>query len=99
MNSVEILKDFFFIERGYLNGNHFVYNGTPPVLIDTAYIADFSETENLINNLGVKLIDIKLIVSTHTHCDHIGGNKWFYPGFPTVKGENLTDLICTGKLI
>ena len=22
-----------------------------------------------------------------------------YPGFPTVKGENLTDLICTGKLI
>ena len=25
--------------------------------------------------------------------------KGFYPGFPTVKGENLTDLICTGKLI
>ncbi len=76
MNSVEILKDFFFIERGYLNGNHFVYKGSSPVLIDTAYIADFSETENLINDLGVKLFDIQLIVSTHTHCDHIGGNKF-----------------------
>ena len=76
MNSVEILKDFFFIERGYLNGNHFVYKGNPPILIDTAYIADFNETESRINALGVKLFDIELIVSTHTHCDHIGGNKF-----------------------
>ena len=76
MSSVEILKDFFFIERGYLNGNHFVYKGNPPILIDTAYIADFSATESIINDLGVKLFDIQLIISTHTHCDHIGGNKF-----------------------
>lgn len=71
----EILKDLFFIERGYLNANHFVYRSESPVLIDTGYVADFSKTENLITNLGVNLSDVSLIISTHTHCDHIGGNQ------------------------
>jgi glyoxylase-like metal-dependent hydrolase (beta-lactamase superfamily II) len=70
----EILKDLFFIERGFLNANHFVYRSDAPVLIDTGYIADFDETDKLITRLGVKLSDIALIISTHTHCDHIGGN-------------------------
>jgi len=75
MKPVEIVKDLFFIERGYLNGNHFVYRGGAPVLIDTAYISDFAETERLINEVGVDLSDVRLIVTTHCHCDHIGGNK------------------------
>lgn len=70
----EILKDLFFIERGFLNANHFVYRSDVPVLIDTAYIADFDETENSIDRSGVNLADVSLIISTHTHCDHIGGN-------------------------
>ena len=75
MTKNEILKDLFFIERGYLNANHFVYRSESPVLIDTGYIADFSETEKLITDLGVILSDISLIINTHTHCDHIGGNR------------------------
>jgi len=70
----EILKDLFFIERGFLNGNHFVYRSDAPILIDTAYISDFKQTEKSIGRLGVNLKDVALIVSTHTHCDHIGGN-------------------------
>jgi glyoxylase-like metal-dependent hydrolase (beta-lactamase superfamily II) len=70
----EILKDLFFIERGYLNGNHFVYRSKSPILIDTGYVSDFEETKRLITRLGVKLSDISLILNTHTHCDHIGGN-------------------------
>ena len=70
MVQYEVLKDLFFIERGYLNANHFVYRSQSPVLIDTGYIADFGETEKLIANLGVNLADVSLIISTHTHCDH-----------------------------
>ena len=70
----EILKDLFFIERGYLSGNHFVYRSQDPVLIDTGYISGFHQTEKLISELGVNLSDVSLIISTHTHCDHIGGN-------------------------
>ena len=75
MKPIEILKDLFFIERGYLNGNHFAYRSKKPVLIDTAYIADFDETARLISSLGVELGDISLIINTHCHCDHIGGNN------------------------
>jgi len=71
----EILKDLFFIERGWLNGNHFVYRSKSPILIDTGYISDFNETERLITELGVNISDVSLIINTHTHCDHIGGNK------------------------
>jgi hydroxyacylglutathione hydrolase len=75
MDNNEIVKDLFFIERGYLNGNHFVYRSKHPILIDTGYISDINETGRLINGLGVNLADVSLIISTHTHCDHIGGNK------------------------
>ena len=75
MKPVEILKDLFFIKRGFLNGNHFAYRSEKPVLIDTAYIADFDQTAKLIKQLGIKLADVQLIISTHCHCDHIGGNR------------------------
>ena len=76
MKPIEILADLFFIERGYLNANHFVYRSPSPVLIDTAYIGDTGDTEHRINALGVDLADIRLIISTHSHCDHIGANKY-----------------------
>jgi glyoxylase-like metal-dependent hydrolase (beta-lactamase superfamily II) len=76
MKPIEILADLFFIERGYLNANHFVYRSPDPVLIDTAYIGDIEETEHRINVLGVNLADTRLIISTHSHCDHIGANKY-----------------------
>ncbi len=75
MNAFEILKDLFFIERGYLNANHFVYRSEQPILIDTGYTSDFDITERLIKNIGVNLARTRLIINTHTHCDHIGGNR------------------------
>lgn len=76
MSTLEILEDLFFIERGYLNCNHFVYRAPAPVLIDSAYIGDVAETEKRINQIGVDLADITLIISSHTHCDHIGANHF-----------------------
>lgn len=73
--AVEIFKNFFFIERGFLNGNHFAFRGEAPALIDSGYVSDFDETGRLIAGLGIRLPDIRLIVCTHSHCDHIGGNR------------------------
>ncbi len=75
MNAVEVMNDLYFIERGYLNANHFVYRAEQPVLIDTGYSRDFDITERLITDIGVNLAQTRLIISTHTHCDHIGGNR------------------------
>ena len=70
----EILEDLFFIERGYLNANHFVYRGRPPVLIDTGYRASFEETHRIFIHLGIDISSVHTIFTTHCHCDHIGGN-------------------------
>ncbi|MEW6265819.1 MAG: MBL fold metallo-hydrolase [Thermodesulfobacteriota bacterium] len=75
MNVVEVMEDLFFIERGYLNGNHFVYRSDEPVLIDTGYKMDFADTERALRTLGVDLARVRLIVNTHGHCDHVGGNR------------------------
>ena len=75
MPALEIMNDLFFIERGFLNANHFVHRSEKPILIDTGYTADFDVTELLIKDIGVNLSHTHLIISTHTHTDHIGGNK------------------------
>ena len=75
MRPVEILEDLYFIQRGYLNANHFVFAADKPVLVDTAYIVDVDQTLQMIEDLGVNVADTQLIISTHCHCDHIGGNK------------------------
>lgn len=69
------MRDLFFVERGYLNANHFVYKGREPVLIDTGFVRDFDKTAEAITGLGVDLSRVRLIINTHTHSDHIGGNR------------------------
>ncbi len=75
MSSIEILDNLFFVQRGFLNANHFVYRTSHPVLIDTGYRSDWDSTRRAIESLGVDLADVALIINTHTHCDHVGGNR------------------------
>ncbi len=75
MTVVEILPDFFFVQRGFLNGNHFVFRSDTPVLIDTAYVADFDITRKILSDLEIDLSRVSSIINTHCHCDHIGGNR------------------------
>ncbi|MFZ5643533.1 MAG: MBL fold metallo-hydrolase [Bacillota bacterium] len=73
-----IVDNFYFIERGWLNANHFVFNGNDKVLIDTGYKKNLDDTFNLIRQTGLDPAGVELIISTHGHCDHIGGNKAIY---------------------
>lgn len=58
--------------------------------------------EGLTINEGIA-IDARLVQSANRPMSNDEINKLrekrVYPGFPTVNEENLTDLICTGKLI
>jgi len=72
-----VTDELFFIQRGWLNANHLVFTGSPRTLIDTAYIRDRAETESLITQTGLGIEQVELIINTHAHCDHIGGNADF----------------------
>ena len=72
----EILPGFYFFQRGYLNANHFAYRSARPVLIDTGYMGDWEATETVLTRIGLDLDRAERIISTHTHCDHIGGNHF-----------------------
>jgi hypothetical protein len=63
MSALEIMDELYFIERGYLNANHFVYRAAEPILIDTGYISDFAET-------GKQIIDFIETV------DYYGGGRY-----------------------
>ncbi|MCF8146326.1 MAG: MBL fold metallo-hydrolase [Deltaproteobacteria bacterium] len=76
MNTIiPIRKDLFFIQRGWLNGNHFVFDGHTKALIDTGYKGDLETTLRLIEQTGFNIADTRMIIGTHGHCDHIGGNR------------------------
>ncbi len=70
----EIADGFYFFERGWLNANHFACVGEETVLIDTGYLPSFAQTEELLTQAGVSIDRVRRIISTHSHCDHIGGN-------------------------
>ncbi|KJS11008.1 MAG: hypothetical protein VR67_15700 [Peptococcaceae bacterium BRH_c8a] len=71
-----VVDKFYFIQRGWLNANHFVFNGQNKILIDTGYKKELNETLSLIKQTGVEPSNVDLIISTHCHCDHIGGNRY-----------------------
>lgn len=45
-----------------------------PVLVDTGFGSDAEETEQLLRDNGVPPEKLYLIVNTHYHSDHVGGN-------------------------
>jgi hydroxyacylglutathione hydrolase len=69
-----ICDDFYFIERGWLNGNHFVQVKPEVVLIDTGYLPGWPQTRELIEQTGADISQTRRLISTHSHCDHVGGN-------------------------
>ena len=71
----EIAADLFFVERGYLNGNHFIYAGEEAALIDTGFLGGLEDTLTAMTHVGVTPEQVRLIVSTHVHSDHIGANR------------------------
>lgn len=63
-----------FFERKYPSANMILMKDQLPILIDTGFGSDVKDTERLINDAGVSPESLHLIVNTHYHSDHVGGN-------------------------
>lgn len=66
-----------FIQREFPSANMVLIQDRLPLLIDTGYGSDVEETEQLIKEAGVFPQELHLIVNTHYHSDHAGGNFHF----------------------
>src|SRR5205807_1578835 len=63
-----------FFERPYPSANMVLIRGPRPVLVDTGFGSDLPATEGLLHAAGVAPADLHLLVNTHYHSDHVGGN-------------------------
>lgn len=67
-------SSIIFFERKFPSANMILIKDQHPILIDTGFGSDAKETEQLIKDAGVSPENLHLIVNTHYHSDHVGGN-------------------------
>ena len=48
------------------------------VMIDSGIDSSFGDLKDALSDIGFTPADVDLVVNTHEHFDHIGGNKYFY---------------------
>ncbi|NLC77310.1 MAG: MBL fold metallo-hydrolase [Clostridia bacterium] len=72
------MKEFsiLFFQRQFPSANMVLIKDQLPVLIDTGYGSDATETEQLIRAAGVAPEELYQILNTHYHSDHVGGNHY-----------------------
>lgn len=67
-------SSIIFFERNFPSANTILIKDQLPILIDTGFGSDVNDTEQLIKEVGVSPEELHLIVNTHYHSDHVGGN-------------------------
>lgn len=72
-----------FIERKFPSSNMVIIKDEKPFVIDTGFGSDACETKKIIEDTGINLSDLSLIVNTHYHTDHVGGNHFLQKNYGT----------------
>lgn len=76
---IEELEDNVFVIYGNPHCSHvyLVKGDSKNVLIDTGLKGNFPRLVEGLTKVGLKASDIDLVISTHEHFDHVGGNLFF----------------------
>jgi glyoxylase-like metal-dependent hydrolase (beta-lactamase superfamily II) len=70
------------LERGWLSSNNVVFAAGVAAVVDTGYVAHSAQTVALVaHELAAQ--PLQLIVNTHLHSDHCGGNAALRAAFPS----------------
>jgi len=65
-----------FIERAFPSANMILVKDRFPIIIDTGFGSEAEELITLIEQEHIHVNDLALIVNTHYHSDHVGGNAF-----------------------
>lgn len=94
-----LMKNLFppsvrFLQRGWHNANHvLLLGGEGAVLVDTGGDEDGAVLMEMMRNEGVDAAALTLIVNTHAHWDHCGGNHMM----KQISGASLAASTITAK--
>jgi glyoxylase-like metal-dependent hydrolase (beta-lactamase superfamily II) len=79
-----LARDITVFERGWLSSNNILIQGqTSCALIDSGYVTHSAQTVALLKQaLGGRPLD--LLVNTHLHSDHCGGNAALQTAYPAL---------------
>ncbi len=69
-----ILDDLYQIKPGKLSSHCYLILSDKNILIDTGTADDFSCLKEDIEKIGISCKEIDIVINTHEHFDHIGGN-------------------------
>lgn len=70
-----------FFQRRYPSANSVLLHGPRPVLVDTGFGADVPELVDWLHRHGTTPGSLSLVLNTHSHPDHAGGNHALQHGF------------------
>lgn len=83
------------VERGWLSANLVLVDGPRRAVIDTGYVSHEAQTVSLVQAaFGAQGPD--LLLNTHLHSDHCGGNAALqerFPGLPTLIPPGLAEAV------
>lgn len=63
-----------FLVADYPSANRILLTGRHPVLVDTGYGSDFESLVQELSSAGLRPEALSVVVNTHWHSDHVGGN-------------------------
>ncbi|WP_456394936.1 MBL fold metallo-hydrolase, partial [Thermococcus sp.] len=70
----KVRKDLYKIKPGKFSAFSYVITADINVLIDTGLMSDYPRLKEGLGEIGLKPEDIDIVLNTHEHCDHVGGN-------------------------
>lgn len=82
----ELPEGITVFERGWLSSNNVLLQGALPTLVDSGYVTHAAQTVALVEaELGDE--PLGLLINTHLHSDHCGGNAALQQRFPALRTE------------
>lgn len=73
-------------ERGWLSSNNVLLDGDAPVLVDSGYVTHAAQTVDLVER-ELNGRPLALLVNTHLHSDHCGGNAALQERYASLRTE------------
>jgi glyoxylase-like metal-dependent hydrolase (beta-lactamase superfamily II) len=65
-----------FVPRPYPSSNLVLLTGPTPVMLDPGYGSDAGALDELLGVAGLTVAQLALVLNSHWHSDHSGGNAW-----------------------